>query len=79
MHNLSQDLRKYIYHLPLVLCCLILLVKISTNNPREFWAQMKRLGPRKVTSIPMKVHDVNGNITADIGKVLNGCKLGFEI
>ncbi len=39
---------------------------------------MKRLGPRKVISIPMKVYDVNGNITADIGKVLNGWKLGFQ-
>ncbi len=26
----------------------------------------------------MKVYDVNGNITADIAKVLNGWKLGFE-
>ncbi len=54
------------------------LEQISTNIHREFWAQMKRLGPRKVTSIPMKVYDVNGNITADIGKVLNMWKLGFE-
>ncbi len=35
------------------------------------WAQIKRLGPRKVTSILMKVYDVNG-------KVLNGWKLGVE-
>ncbi len=39
---------------------------------------MKRLGPRKVISIRMKVYDVNGNITADIGNVLNGWKLDFE-
>ncbi len=38
---------------------------------------MKRLGPRKVTSILVKVYDVNGNITADIGKVINGWKLGL--
>ncbi len=47
------------------------LEQINTNNPRYVWVQMKRPGPSKVTRISMKVYGVNGNITADIEKVLN--------
>ncbi len=47
------------------------LERICTDNPREFWAQMKRLGPRKVNTIPMKVYDINGNITTDIRNILH--------
>ncbi len=54
------------------------LERICTNNPREFWAQMKRLGPRKVNTIPMKVYDINGNITTDIRNILHEWKINFK-
>ncbi len=43
------------------------LERISTDNPREFGAQMKRFVPRKVNA--MKVYDINGNITTDIRNI----------
>ncbi len=51
------------------------LVKIILEN---FGSRMKRLARRNVTSIPIKVYDVNGNITADIKDRLHGWKLSFE-
>ncbi len=54
------------------------LERIITDNPREFWAQMKRLGPRKVNTIHMKVYDINGNITTDIRNILHEWKINFE-
>ncbi len=54
------------------------LERICTDNHREFWVQMKRLGPRKVNTIPMKVYDINGNITTDIRNILHQWKINFE-
>ncbi len=54
------------------------LERICTDNPRKFWAQMKRLGPRKVNTIPMKVYGINGNITTDIRNISHEWKINFE-
>ncbi len=54
------------------------LERIITDNRREFWAQMKRLGQRKVNTIPMKVYDININITTDIRNILLEWKINFE-
>ena len=33
---------------------------INTTNPTEFWKQIKSLGPKRSTLIPMEVYDENG-------------------
>ncbi len=47
------------------------LERICTDNPRVFCAEMKRLGPRKVNTKPMKVYDINGNTATDIRNILH--------
>ncbi len=54
------------------------LERICKDNHWEFCPQMKRLGPRKVNTIPMKVYDINGNITTDIRNILHEWKINFE-
>ena len=43
--------------------------EICTTNPREFWACLKKLGPRKHSSIPMKVEQ-NDIVVTDENVVL---------
>jgi hypothetical protein len=33
---------------------------ICSNDPRTFWDQLKKLGPKRVHQIPMEVHDADG-------------------
>jgi hypothetical protein len=32
---------------------------LDTTNPKEFWKELKKLGPRKCKNIPMYVYDEN--------------------
>ncbi len=52
--------------------------EICTTDPREFWPHIKKLGPRKCNTVPMKVYSENGDLTSDIGKVLNKYKQKFS-
>ena len=38
---------------------------MATNNPNEFWAKIKTLGPRKSNEIPMEVIDDDGSVTSN--------------
>ena len=43
----------------------------STDNPRQFWDHLKRLGGSKCKKIPMEVYDDTGNILCSDKDVLN--------
>ena len=38
---------------------------LSVDNPKEFWAQIQKLGPRVKTSIPLKIRDGSNFITEE--------------
>lgn len=46
-----------------------MIEQVQTNNPREFWRQIKQLGPRSKNNVPMQVYD-GDELTSDIDKVL---------
>ena len=52
--------------------------RLNTDNPREFWAELNKLGPKRNDSIPMEVYDDNGNILVDTAEVLQKWKIEFE-
>jgi hypothetical protein len=49
---------------------------ICTNDPKKFWSYIKRLGPKKNSSIPEKVY-VNNTLTGDLTVVLNAWQNEF--
>jgi len=53
--------------------------RLNTENPREFWEAIKRLGPRKNSDIPMEVYDEHGNVKNDVNYVLNTWSKEYEI
>ena len=52
--------------------------KVCVDNPREFWNQIKSLGPRSNSELPMKVKDEEGNIITDHDYVFQKWKTDFE-
>ena len=53
------------------------LEQLDTTNPRKFWQEVKRLGPRSGSYIPMSVYD-DGYLTPDPELVLNKWKNDFN-
>ena len=53
------------------------LEQFNTNNPKEFWQQIKKLGPNKKSDIPMKVK-VGDAFNCETATVLNKWKGDFE-
>ncbi len=51
---------------------------ICTDNPKQFWNYIKKLGPQFNSNIPQEVYDENGNIITDIDAVLNKWKTEYE-
>lgn len=51
--------------------------EINPNNPKEFWDKLKKLGPKRKTSIPIKVRK-NEEIITNETEVLNTWKEDFE-
>jgi len=51
----------------------------STNNPREFWNLISKLGPRQKRLIPQMVYDQNNELTSDINTVLENWKRDFSV
>ncbi len=51
---------------------------IQTENPRQFWEQIKRLGPKKTFEIPMAVISENGEINKDQSDVLKKWEADFK-
>ena len=53
--------------------------QINTTNPAEFWRQIKDLGPKKSSKIPMEVYDsTSSNKLYDTEEVLNKWRTDFE-
>ena len=52
--------------------------RLNTENPREFWEELKKLGPRKSSKIPMQVYDESGHVTGDINKVKRRWESDFQ-
>ena len=38
---------------------------LGVDDPKEFWAQIQKLGPRVKASIPLKIRDGNNFITEE--------------
>ena len=51
---------------------------ICTDNPKQFWHYIKKLGPQFKSDIPQEVYDKDGNIITDIDAVLNKWKTEYE-
>ena len=47
------------------------LKTLSFNNSNEFWNYLKKLGPRKINSVPVKVKIGHEVIKAVLNKWLN--------
>ncbi len=52
--------------------------EMQTNDPKEFWRQLKNLGPQKRTQIPLEVLNENGDLCSDIDYVLKKWHDEFE-
>ena len=50
---------------------------VCIDDPRRFWEHIKKLGPRKSSSIPMTVKTVNG-LSNDTNTILGEWKTEFE-
>ena len=44
---------------------------LRTSDPKEFWSQVRKLGPRSEKGIPMSVRLPDGSITSNIDEVLS--------
>ena len=44
---------------------------LQTDNPRKFWEEIKKLGPRSVTKIPQELFLPDGSLTTDINVILH--------
>ena len=54
------------------------LEDLCTKNPKEFWAHLKKLGPRRADTIPMEVYNDSHEIVCDSESVLNKWKDSFS-
>lgn len=54
------------------------LEKDLTENPKEFWKLLKRLGPHKKIHIPLEVYDEQNNVNSNITYVMNKWKSDYE-
>jgi hypothetical protein len=50
---------------------MISIEQLNTQNPRQFWAELNKLGPRKKESIPTEIYDENGQVSDDPIEVLS--------
>ena len=48
------------------------------KNPKEFWGNIKKLGPNKSTNIPLKIRTSDDEETTNIDAVLNGWQSDFS-
>ncbi len=51
---------------------------LNTENPKDFWAAIRKLGPQKSIKIPFEVYDDHGNIVTDVNVVLNKWATEYE-
>ena len=47
---------------------------LNTGEPKEFWRNLKRLGPKPKSDIPMEVYNDAGEIERDLAIVLDKWK-----
>ena len=50
----------------------------STNNPTEFWDQIKKLGPRREDNQTLEVYTSDGEVSNDLGVVIETWKNSYE-
>ena len=51
---------------------------ICTENPKQFWSYIKKLGPKYMPDIPQEVYDNEGNVVTDLDSVLLKWKQEYE-
>ena len=52
--------------------------EFNSSDPKQFWEQIKKLGPQSGKSIPEKVYTENGELSDDIYFVKSQWKSEFE-
>ena len=50
---------------------------LNVSNAKEFWKQLKKLGPKNSNKIPIEIVAPNGEIITDVPKVLKKWKNDF--
>ena len=53
------------------------IMNFETDNPRKFWDEIRKLGPRQKPNIPMEVKTPEGEVITDIEDVLDSWKNSF--
>ena len=57
---------------------LVNIERMKVENPKQFWAELRKLGPRKKDLIPIEVYDDNGRVINDPNFVLSKWKGEFR-
>ena len=57
---------------------MIEIESVCTDSPNTFWNHLKKLGPKKKSSIPMEVYGKNNEILCDIDSILTTWEEGFK-
>ena len=57
---------------------MIEIENLNTKNPKEFWAALKKLGPRQNVTLPLEVYDDDGQVTADLPTVFSKWNSEYE-
>ena len=52
--------------------------ELNTSDPKAFWEQLNKLGPRRQKKIPMEYIDDNGNVITDVNAVLDSWRNEFQ-
>ena len=52
--------------------------KLNISNSKLFWREVKNLGPKRVTEIPLEVYNKAGGISNNLNDVLDCWKFEFE-
>ena len=50
---------------------------LNSSHPKQFWSEIKKIGPRKNTLIPAEIKDDNGLIVSNKVAVLERWKTDF--
>lgn len=50
--------------------CIENLEKLTSGNPKDFWSEVNKLGPRRRNNLVCEAFDIHGNVTRDTDTVL---------
>ena len=50
---------------------------VCSHDPKQFWDQIKKLGPQRKTKFPTECYDTDGDVTSDLNTLKNTWKTDF--